>query len=157
MNSERAWSHFNLGLALQHAGYLDEAIQSFQSAIRIDARNAEALASLAWILAAGPDGVRDGKRSVEFATRACELSAWGDPIHLTILAAACAEAGDFVKAVEHQRKALTYSEFEKEWGKIGRTQLALYEQKKSFRDPTLVRREVAPPPRSASPRGYPAV
>jgi tetratricopeptide (TPR) repeat protein len=152
-NSERAWSHFNLGLALQLVGDLDGAIQAFQSAIRIDARNAEAPATLAWILAAGPDGVRDGKRAVEYATRACELSAWGNPNHVAILAAAYAEAGNFVKAVEYQRKALTYPERDKEWGKIVRAHLARYERSKPSRDPTLFQREVAPPPRSASPRG----
>src|SRR5262249_19208480 len=62
---------------------------------------------LAWLWATGPDGVRDGKRAVEAATRACELTDWKENEFLDTLAAAYAEVGDFDKAVEYQKKAVS--------------------------------------------------
>src|SRR5262249_21879307 len=101
-------------------------------------QHADARNSLAWLLAAGPDRVRDGKQAVEHAARACELTAWKDPGCIATLAAAHAEAGDFDRAVEFQRKALAFPAYEKEAGKAGRERLHLYERKMPYRDPTLV-------------------
>ena len=42
---------------------------------------------------------RDGKRAIELATRACELSNWNDAISQIVLAIAHAETGDFQKAL----------------------------------------------------------
>ena len=59
------------------------------------------------MLATAPDAqVRDGKRAVEFATRACALAGWDQPVFLETLAAAYAESGEFQSAVEWQTKAM---------------------------------------------------
>jgi hypothetical protein len=61
----------------------------------------------AWVRATCPDAsYRDGKRAVASATRACELTSWKDTRALEVLAAACAEAGDYAEAVNWQQKAM---------------------------------------------------
>ncbi len=125
------WS--NCGNAWNAKKEYDKAIADYDEAIRLDPKNADVYGGRAWIWATCPDEKhRDGKRAVESATRACELSGWKDPYKLGNLAAAYAESGDFDKAVEWQEKAhALYSEGDKaKWGKL----LALYRDKKPYRD-----------------------
>ncbi len=63
--------------------------------------------ALAWLLATSPDAtLRDGKRAVLLATRACEARKWEDGDVIDTLAAALATSGDFPKAAETQARAL---------------------------------------------------
>ncbi|HET6573566.1 MAG TPA: tetratricopeptide repeat protein [Fimbriiglobus sp.] len=137
----------NLGNALLAKGDFDGAIASYREAVRLDPMNANTHNALAWLLATGPDGVRDGRRAVEYAIQACELSKWKKPYFLDTLAAAYAEAGDFDKAMEYQKKALSFPDFEKKYEAEARRRLDLYAKKTPYRDPAYARREVAPPPR----------
>jgi serine/threonine-protein kinase len=141
----RVYAH--LGTVLRLAGDPAGARAAFEEAIRRDPEFALAHRHLAWLLAAGPDGIRAGKQAVEHATRACELTGWKHPELIDTLAAAYAEAGDFARAVEYQKKALAFPTFEQAHGAAGREKLALFAQKKSYRDADLARRELAPPPR----------
>ena len=95
--------------------------------------------------------MRDGKRAVEHATRACELTGVEIPEYIDTLAAAHAEAGDFDQAVEFQKKALTLPEYAKKQRPRDQERLKLYARKKPYRDPALAPREVAPPPREVKP------
>lgn len=71
------------------------------------------LNNLAWVLATSPkDDVRNGKRALELATRACELTEYKEAHILSTLAATYAETGDFEKAREWSEKAVKLGEEE---------------------------------------------
>ena len=57
---------------------------------------------------------RNGKRAVELALRACELSHWKNLNFYDTLAAAYARVGDFENVVKYQQKALESPELAKD-------------------------------------------
>ena len=133
LDPKDARAYNNRGNAWQLQRDYEKAIADYGEAIRLDPKDAMAYHKRAWLWATCPDEKhRDGKRAVESATRACELSEWKDANDLDTLAAAYAESGDFAKAVEWQEKAhkLYSDEDKKKWGKL----LDLYRDKKPYRD-----------------------
>jgi tetratricopeptide (TPR) repeat protein len=116
-----------------HKKEYDKAIADYTEAIRLEPKNADDYNELAWLWATCPsEKYRDGKRAVETATKACELSEWKEANKIGTLAAAHAESGDFDKAVEWEEKAhkLYSDDDKKKWGKL----LDLYKLKKPYRD-----------------------
>ena len=131
---------------LQSRGDLVGVAALHRKTIGIAPDDAEAHNNLAWLLATGPDDVRNGDQAVEYASRACELSAWEAPGYIDTLAAAHAEAGDFGKAVEYQKKALEFPAFEAADGEGGGKRLELYGERKAFRDPVFFTGKAGPTP-----------
>lgn len=83
------------------------AVADFEAALQALPEDEAVLNNLAWVLATSPDSeVRDGKRAVELATKACELTDYNQPHILSTLAAAFAESGDFETAIEWSQKAV---------------------------------------------------
>ena len=112
----------------------DKAIADYAEVIRLDPRNSDAYNSLAWHWATCADGkFRDGKKAVESATKACEITEWKNAYCVGTLAAAHAEVGDFDAAVKFQIKAnAMYSAADDR--KAGDARLALYQEKKPHRE-----------------------
>jgi Flp pilus assembly protein TadD len=147
--SDYAGSYVNLAIALEKKGDLSGAVASYKDYVRLVPNNPTGLNNLAWLYAAGPDWLRDGKRAVDLATRACELTGWKNAGDIDTLAAAYAEVGEFEKAVAYQERALALSNSDEQVRAELSKHKSLYERKQPCREPTLDRRELAPPPRAA--------
>jgi tetratricopeptide (TPR) repeat protein len=114
-------------------GDFDGSISDFSEAIRLAPKDPEACNGIAWDYAVAPaERNRDGRRAMEYATRACEVTGWKEPWVLDTLAAACAEVGNFDDAVKWENKALELK-LPKDEIEDARARLALYLQKKPYR------------------------
>jgi tetratricopeptide (TPR) repeat protein len=129
LNRARAHAHFKQQAA---------ALADLEAALKSTPNDpAPALNSVAWIRATAPDDeseLRDGKRAVQEASKACDLTRWHDWRCLDTLAAAYAEAGEFPKAIETQTDALAKAKGEPMLIEAAQQRLSLYRQHKPFRD-----------------------
>jgi tetratricopeptide (TPR) repeat protein len=132
LDPKYAVAYKNRGNAWHYKNDYDRAIDDYNEAVKLDPGNAKAHSSRAWLWATCFDeNYRDGKRAVESATRACELTNWNDSKCLGTLAAAWAEAGDFDEAVKWQTKALEIAPKEQKEDLLAR--FKLYQEKKPYR------------------------
>ena len=93
--------------ALLSVGKHAEAVRDYEEALKLNPDSTNILNNLSWVLATSPDDeVRDGKRSIELATKACELTDYEMPHILSTLGAGYAESGDFETAIKWSSKAV---------------------------------------------------
>jgi tetratricopeptide (TPR) repeat protein len=131
------WSdaYFNRANSFKAQRAYREAASDYREVIRLDPKDADAYSSLAWLLATCPERtVRDGKKAVEHATKACELTSWKASYFLAILAASYAEIGDFEQAIKWQKRALESPQYEREEGDEARQRIKLFENRKPYRE-----------------------
>lgn len=96
----RGWNRFV-------TGKFEDAIADLTKARELNPKNAAAYNAQAWMWATCPDEkFRDGKKALEFAKKAVELSGGKDPDILDTQAAALAELGRFDEAVKLQEQVV---------------------------------------------------
>jgi tetratricopeptide (TPR) repeat protein len=111
------------------------ALADLEKALTLDADNDGVLNNLAWLLATSPDdAIRDGKRAIELAMKACEKTEWKQAHIISTLAAGYAETGDFAKAREYSRKAVETGDSSPEVKEQLANELASYEKEKPWRE-----------------------
>ena len=90
----------------------------------------------AWTLATNPkDSVRNGRKAVEYAKKACHETDYKHAANVDTLAAAYAEAGDWDEAVKWQKEALSLAEKTDPDDVKGMTErVTRYQEKKPFRE-----------------------
>ena len=100
-------AHTNLGNLFLQKGEMAKAIAQYEKSLAIFPQDVVAQTDLAWVLATCSDGsLRDGRRALELARSANELSSGKDPFVLHCLAAAYAETDQFSSAVQTAENAM---------------------------------------------------
>ncbi len=116
-------------------GQFTNAVEACRQAIRADPDDYQGYNLLAWMKATCSDpSVRDGKEAVAAATKACELTRWREWNWIDTLAAACAETGDFRRALHFEAQALRTGKPSESEKKDMRERMALYQQSQPFRE-----------------------
>ena len=111
-----------------------KAVDDYSKVVEINPNSAVGQNGLAWLLSTAPEEkVRDGKRTLAAAKKACELTGYKSGGILDTLAAAYAESGDFSKAVEWQQKALKAGDMPIKDLDAAKKRLQLFKQKKPYR------------------------
>ena len=123
--------------ALEAKGDWSGALAHWQKALEIEPGRTSALLGIAWLLATAPDtDVRNGEEAKQLADEAAAQGSADDPNTLDVLAAACAEQGDFARASEFASRALQLASQRnaKALASAIRSRLALYAAKKPYRE-----------------------
>ncbi|MBN2474796.1 MAG: tetratricopeptide repeat protein [Pirellulales bacterium] len=96
-----------------NSGKHEEAIADYNQALKHKPQDPGILNNLAWVLATSPeDKLREGKRAIELATAACDVTDYKEAHILSTLAAAYAEMGDFKTAIKWSERGLEVAEKE---------------------------------------------
>jgi tetratricopeptide (TPR) repeat protein len=131
-----AEAYFRRGELERRRGEFAKALADLDRAARLRPNDNYVASSLAWTLAVVPtDELRDGRRAVELATKACERSQWNEGLYLEVLAAAYAEVGDFEKAVARQERAVELIRRQNGRVQLSEKLLALFRDGKPYRIP----------------------
>ena len=131
--------------ALLSIGKQVEAIADYERALKLDPKDSGILNNLAWVLATSPDDkLRDGKRALDLATKAAELTKFEQGHILSTLAAAYAEIGDFESARKWSAKAVEIGK-EEQKEQLAK-ELESYKANKPWREKQEIKEEAADSP-----------
>jgi len=111
------------------------ALADLEQALTLEPNDSGVLNNLAWLLATSPDdAIRDGKRAIELARKACEETTWKQPHIISTLAAGYAETGDFAEAKKYSQQAVDSEDSSPEVKKQLEGELASYGAQKPWRE-----------------------
>lgn len=135
--------HSNYAIALSRLGRTDAAAAEFLQALALRPDSVTArknLAGITWALAASTDdSVRNGAKAIELAEKTDRLTGGNDPVLVSVLAAAYAEAGRFPDAVATAQRAqqLATAQGNTAIAAAVQQQLAHYQSGQPVRDPSI--------------------
>ena len=132
LDPNNASAYNDRGFAWNSKKEYDRAIADYNQAIKLDPNYIFACNNLAWLQATCPNArFRDGRKAVENASRAYELSGGLSAAAIDTLAVAYAESGNFQKAKEWQAKVIEMATNQTEKERC-RSRLRLYQQGKPY-------------------------
>ncbi|HXC35843.1 MAG TPA: tetratricopeptide repeat protein [Candidatus Acidoferrales bacterium] len=100
-------AYCNRGYYVSKLGNYRGGIEDCEKALALDTNSVWANNNLAWLLSIVPDAkLRNGKKALVYAKKACELTDWKEPIFIDTLAAAYAETGHYRKAVKLEKSII---------------------------------------------------
>jgi tetratricopeptide (TPR) repeat protein len=102
---------FLLNRSLAHKGKQNyaQALADLHAALAIDPQYPNGNNNLAWLLATCADAsIRDGVKALEYARKACDLTAWNNPLMLGTLGATYGELGQFDEGIRWIKQALAH-------------------------------------------------
>jgi tetratricopeptide (TPR) repeat protein len=112
----------------------DKALKDYDEVVRLAPRYEFGYCNRAWLRATCPDAkYRNGRKAVESARMACDLTGWKDANTLDTLAAAYAEFGKFDEAVRWQMRSLELLGPAKKTATDYQQRLKLYLERKPYR------------------------
>ncbi|PYK27199.1 MAG: hypothetical protein DME59_05325 [Verrucomicrobia bacterium] len=139
--------HNIVGTVLVQQGRITEGVEEWEKVLLIRPDNGNALNNLAWVFATSPDdSLRDGSRAVQLAEQATRISGSRMAMVWRTLAAAYAENGRFVDAIQTAQRAIELARNQGNAGLAAELQntIALYETGKPLRDPSLTNGTISP-------------
>jgi protein O-mannosyl-transferase len=132
--------HNIVGTVLTQQDRVAEGVEEWEKVLAIQPDNGNAMSNLAWVFATSPDqSLRDGPKAVRLAEQALRLSGGRIPILFRTLAAAYAESGEFSKAIQAAQLGIELANSQGNPGLATELEgnIALYQEQKPLRDPSL--------------------
>jgi tetratricopeptide (TPR) repeat protein len=138
LNPSHVKARYQLGKNLYVHGNRADGMMELQKSIFIEPSNEGIRNDLAWMLATAPEeSLRNGPRSLEFALDVNKATGGKNPFFLDTLAAAYAENGNFIEALQVAQHALDLAQSAgiKELVKNLREEINHYEASEPIKDP----------------------
>ena len=139
--------HNIVGTVLVQQGRVQEGVEEWQKVLSVEPDNGNATSNLAWVFATSPDqSIRNGAKAVQLAEQAVRISGGRIAILFRTLAAAYAENGRFVEAIQTAQRGIELANNQGNPGLATELQgnIALYQEQQPLRDPSLTNASSSP-------------
>jgi len=139
--------HNIVGTVLVQQGSVQEGVEEWQKVLSVEPDNGNAMSNLAWVFATSPDqSIRNGAKAVQLAEQAVRISGGRIAILFRTLAAAYAENGRFVDAIQTAERGVELANSQGNSGLATELQahIALYRERQPLRDSSLTNASSSP-------------